>query len=279
MKVVAVTGGAGGIGRAIATAFADAGFSVAIGDLDEAAASNVAAEIASKKSGETSIIGMHLDVTKRGSYEQFFEKVESNLGKITHIVLSAGVMWVGPFDEESDQALEMQLGVNLVGVINGIKTGASRITAKGRIITIASAASFIAPPGEATYAATKHGVLGYLKAAREELRGKKGRSKIGITAIMPGVVDTKLAAGTASGAAKLLTPDEVAKVVLREATRKRPKFEVTIPGFIGPLNRFVSILPASIRDFMFRQMVPNQVKNKDSDARSAYESVFNSKGN
>lgn len=262
--VAAITGAAGGIGQAIAKAFYDAGFAVAIGDLDEAAAKATAEQLGPRA------VGLPLDVTSSESYREFYDNAIASFGQLTHIVLGAGVMWVGDFRQEPERAQNMQLAVNLGGVITGFKTGVPVLHKRGRMITIASAGSLIAPPGEATYAASKHGVLGYLKAVRAELHG----SGIGVTAIMPGVVDTKLAAGTASGAAPMLTPDEVGVAVLREGLRKKPRFEVTLPGFIGPLNRFVNILPRPARDMMLRLMVPNQLQKTNTAARKDYESRF-----
>ncbi|MGO1348719.1 MAG: SDR family NAD(P)-dependent oxidoreductase, partial [Brevibacterium aurantiacum] len=168
-----------------------------------------------------------------------------------------------------DSAARAQIEVNLLGVINGIKAAAPAMVARGggHLITVASAGSILPTPGEATYAATKHGVLGYLKAIRAELRGKGVR----ITSIMPGVVDTALAAGTSSGAAKLLTPAEVARSVVKSALR--PRFEITVPGFIGPAVKVANLLPLAIRDRLFGAMVPNQLLARKNQ-RQDYEASF-----
>lgn len=261
-KVVAVTGGARGIGKAIAARFTAVGARVAIGDRDLAEAEDTAAEL-----------GVHafaLDVTDPVSFAGFLRAVRSELGPIDVLVNNAGIMWVGAFDEEPESAVRAQVEVNLLGVINGIKAVAPAMVARGRghLITVASAASILPTPGEASYAATKHGVLGYLKAVRAELRGRG----VQITAIMPGVVDTALGAGTSSGAAKLLSPAEVAAAVVKSAFR--PRFEVTLPGFIGPAVRVAGLLPTGLRDRLFGALVPDQVAQVRPEERRGYERSF-----
>ena len=262
-QVVAVTGGARGIGAEIARQLASAGARVAIGDRDGDAVTATAAALPGDVRGFT------LDVTDTESFGGFLTATELALGPIDVLVNNAGVMWVGPFDEESDTATQRMIDVNLGGVIRGVRLAAPAMRDRGRghIVTIASAAARLSPPGESTYAATKHGVRGYLVGVREELRG----SGIELSLIMPSVVDTELAVGTASGAAKLLQPADVARAVVRAI--QRPRFEVSIPGYVGPLTRFVDLLPQPLRDLAFRAMVPNQVTaTRGSSVRSRYES-------
>jgi NADP-dependent 3-hydroxy acid dehydrogenase YdfG len=262
-RVVAVTGGARGIGRAIAQAVADAGARVAIGDRDSDAATATAAELPG------TVHGFTLDVTDTESFREFLTAAESRWGPVDVLVNNAGVMWVGPFDEEPEAATARMLGVNLHGVIRGVRLAAPAMRARGRgqIVTIASAAARLSPPGESTYAATKHGVLGYLAGVREELRG----SGVQLSVIMPAVVDTELAVDTASGAAKRLQPSDVARAVVQVIAR--PRFEVTIPRYVGPLRRIVDLLPQPARDRALRRMVPNQVATTHGSlARTRYQS-------
>ncbi|MGH3969087.1 MAG: SDR family oxidoreductase [Mycobacterium sp.] len=262
-QVVAVTGGARGIGQEIARQLAAAGALVAIGDRD----GEVVRAAATQLPGPTQ--GFDLDVTDSASFTAFLAAVESRWGPVDVLVCNAGVMWVGPFDEEPDSATQRMLDVNLHGVIRGVRLAAPAMRARGQghIVTIASAAARLSPPGESTYAATKHGVLGYLVGVREELRG----SGVRLSVIMPGVVDTELAVGTASGAARLLQPSDVASAVVR--TIQRPRFEVTIPGYVGPLSRVAEVLPQRIRDVVLRRLVPNQVAaTQGSSVRSRYQS-------
>lgn len=245
--VIAVTGGGAGIGAAIAAQTAARGARVAIGDLDKAAADAAAAAIGGR--------GYRLDVTDEDSFTKFLADVQSDLGRIDVLVNNAGIMWVGPFDEEPPKASEAMIAVNLLGVIRGVRLAAPgmRARGKGQIVTIASAASILSPPGESTYAATKHGVLGYLTGVREELRG----SGVTLSVIMPVVVETKLAEGTTTGASKLLQPDDVALAVVDII--EQPRFTLTIPGYVGPLVALVGLAPQRVRDQILRRMVPDQV--------------------
>lgn len=262
--VVAVTGGGNGIGRQIAQLLAGAGAQVAIGDRDLDAAQRAAVKLG------PNVYPYPLDVTDAESFAQFLAAVRQRCGRLDVLVNNAGVLWVGQFDQEPDGASQRQVAVNLLGVIRGVKLAAPAMVAAGRghIVTIASAASFLAPPGQATYAATKHGVLGYLKAVREELRG----TGVQVSVIMPVVVNTEMAVGTASGGARLLQPDDVARAVLK--VLQRPRFEVTVPGYVGPLYRVVNALPHQVRDALTRRLVPDQVHHTDHSARVDYETRF-----
>ncbi len=263
-RVIAIIGGANGIGRETARLMVEAGARVAIGDYDGEAASRAAQDLGGGTTGH------QLDVSDRDSFAAFLTAVESELGPIDVLVNSAGVMWAGAFDEESETVARRQLDVNLLGVIYSVQLMAPKMRARGQghIVTIASAASLLPTPGEATYAASKHGVFGYLKAVRFELRG----SGVHLSAIMPTVVDTAMAAGTSTGAAAILQPVDVARAVVR--TIERPRFEVTVPAYVGVVNRVVNVLPSRVRDGILRRLVPDQVVAVDRQARAGYESRF-----
>lgn len=262
-RVVAVTGGARGIGKAIAAHLASGGARVAIGDRDGAAARNLAVELP----GE--VQGFDLDVTDSRSFAAFLSAVEHRWGALDVLVNNAGVMWVGPFADEPESAARRQLDVNLHGVIRGVKLAAPvmRRRGSGHIVTVASAASKVAPPGEATYAATKHAVYGYLSAVRTELRG----SGVDISVVMPGVVDTELAVGTDTGPVRRLQPEDVAHAV--GSLLERPRFELSVPRQIGLLARLAAVLPDHLRYLLLRAVVPNQLAAiTDASLRSDYES-------
>lgn len=267
-KVVAVTGAARGIGREIAHALAGAGAKVSLGDLDHEEVLQAAAQL-------PGALGLGLDVTSTASFREFLEKTELALGPIDVLVNNAGVMWVGPFDEEPEAAIHRQFEVNVHGVMRGVRlaAGPMRRRGSGHILTVASASSKLAPAGEASYAAGKHAVLGYLKAVNNELHG----SGVHLSVVMPAVVDTWLAAGTSSGPVALLSPRAVADAVLK--TVQKPRFEVTVPSWIGPLYRVVELLPERPRHAVLRTMVPDQIALANPTTRERYESALVRAGN
>ncbi|MEV4410718.1 SDR family NAD(P)-dependent oxidoreductase [Catellatospora sp. NPDC049609] len=258
---VAVTGAARGIGAAVAGRLAAAGARVVLGDLDADAVAATAARLP----GE--VLAAGLDVTERDSVEAFLELAERAYGPVDVLVNNAGVMWVGPFEAEPERAARRQFDVNVHGVRHGFHAAVPRMRARGRghIVTVASVASRISPPGEASYAATKHAVYGYAAAVRHELRG----TGVAVSLVMPSVVETELALGTSHGSVRRLRPDDVAAAV--ERVIRRPRFEVFVPGRLGPLTRLLALLPQAGRDLAYRLLVPDQVVLGDGAARAAYQ--------
>lgn len=259
-KTVYITGAAQGIGRQIAGRCAAAGAKVAVGDVDASAVRTAAAQL-------PDAVGLALDVSSTESFRQFMEQAEAALGPPDVLINNAGVLWVGSFDEEPESAITRQFDVNVGGVMRGVRLAAERMRKRGsgHIITIASAASKLAPPGEANYTAGKHAVYGYLKTVNSELRG----SGVTLSIVMPTVVETELAAGTTSGAVPPLTPADVAAPVV-DLIRK-PRFEMTVPRWVGPVADVVGLLPERPRLRLLRAMVPNQIAQADRTLRQNYE--------
>lgn len=140
-KTVYITGAAQGIGRQIAGRCAAAGAKVAVGDVDASAVRTAAAQL-------PDAVGLALDVSSTESFRQFMEQAEAALGPPDVLINNAGVLWVGSFDEEPESAITRQFDVNVGGVMRGVRLAAERMRQRGsgHIITIASAASKLAPP-------------------------------------------------------------------------------------------------------------------------------------
>ena len=209
-------------------------------------------------------VGAVVDVTSAASVASWLALVP----RVDVLVNNAGVMFVGPFDEEPLSVARRQLEVNFFGVVNGTLAVLPQMRARrsGLIVTVASLASYVTPAGESTYAASKHAVHGWMKGVRQELRG----SGVSVALVLPAVVETELAVGTSSGGGPRLTPAEVASAVA--GVIDRPRFETFVPAYAGVLVRVLALLPQRGRDLLYRRLVPNQIEAGDRAARAAYES-------
>src|SRR3954471_16709883 len=131
-KVVAITGGGRGIGRATALALAREGARVAVGDLDRESAERVAAELG----GDA--VGLPLDVTDHAGFTAFLDEVEQRLGPLDVLVNNAGIMPVTPLVEESPDSISRQLEINLHAVIHGTQEAMRRMVPRnsGHIVQL-----------------------------------------------------------------------------------------------------------------------------------------------
>jgi NAD(P)-dependent dehydrogenase (short-subunit alcohol dehydrogenase family) len=261
-KVVAITGGARGIGKATATALVRRGCRVAIGDLDLALAEQTAAELG----GGTIAVG--LDVTERQSFASFLDEAERQLGPIDVVVNNAGIMPVTPFVEETDESIHRQVDINLHGVITGTQLAIERFSPRrsGHIVNIASQAGKGGVPGIATYSATKHGVVGLSEAVRWELRG----SGIEVSCVMPTVVNTELTSGVGQRWVRPVEASDVADAIIDAL--EVPRFDVWIPRENGAFFKLVSLLPRRTREAIGRLMKLDKLMTEvDHGARHAYE--------
>jgi NADP-dependent 3-hydroxy acid dehydrogenase YdfG len=262
-KVVAITGGARGIGKATARALVLKGAKVAIGDLDRELAEQTAAELG----GET--LALELDVTRRDSFEGFLDQVEERLGSLDVIINNAGIMPLGRFAEEDDATAHRMVDINVHGVMYGMKLAIPRMERRnsGHIVNIASQAGKTGFPGGATYCGTKHFVVGVSEAVRAELR----ETEIEISCVMPAVVNTELGSGlTETRAIKVLEPEDVADAIV--AALERPKFDVWVPRETVAIHKVINLLPRGGREAIGRALKADKVlMDTDPKVRAAYE--------
>ncbi|WP_425326215.1 SDR family oxidoreductase [Mycobacterium kubicae] len=252
-KVVAVTGGARGIGLAIAAALHGQGAKVAIGDIDEAAVVESGSRLGLP-------VSRSLDVTNRGSFTEFLDDVENRLGHLDVLVNNAGVIAVGDAVEEADAVTERLLNVNVFGVILGTKLAAQRMLPRrqGHVINIASLGGVLPTEGIATYCATKHAVLGYTDTVRLENR----ESGVHFSSIMPTLTNTEMTAGIGHAKGfKNAEPEDVARAVVEVIAKPNPR--VIVPRTIGFTVSAQQLLPRRLREAMGRALGTGRVFTSD----------------
>jgi NADP-dependent 3-hydroxy acid dehydrogenase YdfG len=261
-KIVAITGGARGIGRASAAALIAQGARVAIGDIDAPLAERTASELGS------GTLGLPLDVTDRASFAAFLTEVETRLGPLDVLVNNAGIMPVGPFVAETDATAERMVDINLHGVIIGSKLALERFLPRGRghLVNIASVAGKGGFPGGATYCATKHAVVGLSEAIRAEVR----QTDIDISIVMPVVVNTELGSGlNRTRGIKVVEPEDVASAIV--GALQTGRVNVFVPANMEVLFRLMHLVPRSVADYITKVLKADQVLvNPDQMLRAAY---------
>src|SRR5260221_10752564 len=187
-RVAVVTGAASGLGRAMALAFADQGMHVALGDVAET--SDVFAAVEAKG---VSALSIKLDVSNAAEVEAFAATVERDLGPALLVCNNAGVSPLGAAWETSVGDWQWILGVNLWGVIHGIRSFVPRLMKRnvGHVVNTASVAGLINPPGSGAYNLTKHAVVALSETLHHDLRERN--SALGVSVLCPAYVPTGIA--------------------------------------------------------------------------------------
>lgn len=176
-----VTGGASGIGAAIAARLAAEGAEVWVGDIDRAGAERVAGEIAGH--------AVHLDVTDLDSATA----AVAAAGKLDVLVNNAGTDEFGFFTQTTPEQWQRVIAINLVGVLNCTYAAlpAMQQGGYGRIVSISSEAGRVGSKGSAVYSAAKGGVVAFMKTIARE----NGRYGVTANSIAPGPIETPLLMG------------------------------------------------------------------------------------
>jgi|APCry1669190288_1035285.scaffolds.fasta_scaffold05393_4 NAD(P)-dependent dehydrogenase (short-subunit alcohol dehydrogenase family) len=190
-KVAVVTGGASGIGLALAEGAAARGAKVVISDIREDA---LAAAEAKLKASGADVLAVRTDVAKPSEVNALADATVKHFGKVNLMFNNAGVFASGLTWEISAEEYDWVIDVNLKSVINGIRAFVPRMIAQGdecHVINTASGAGITVNPGFASYSMTKHGVVALTEALWLDLTAEK-IGNIGATVVMPGVVQSKI---------------------------------------------------------------------------------------
>lgn len=261
-RVVVITGAGRGIGLATAGRFADLGARVVIGDLDDDVAAKAAAQVGGRAEGYV------VDVADRASYAAFLARAEE-LGPVEVLVNNAGIMPLSPLVEQSDEAIDKVLDVNLRAVITGTQLAARAMTARGRgsIVNVASAVGRIGMAGGAVYSASKFGVVGFSEAMAAELAPQG----VDVSVVLPTVVATELGAGVqATRGMRPCKPEEVADAIVSVA--QRPRFETWVPAYAKGIFYSSNTLPRRARDLIGHAIgADTPLSHVDREARAEYE--------
>jgi 3-oxoacyl-[acyl-carrier protein] reductase len=211
-KVALVTGGSEGIGAAVSRRLHEAGAAVGL---------------LSRRGEDFGLgrgLGLACDVRDRQAVAAAVDQLVDRFGHLDIVVANAGVGAYGPFLELDPEQIEAMIDVNLKGTLYTAAATLPHLIAAGEgdFLSIASVAGLRALPGEAVYNASKFGQLGFTRALDHELREHGVRA----TCICPGGVRTRFAMGAGREEGdpeleRLMTPDEVAEVIVFTVTRPR----------------------------------------------------------
>jgi len=184
-KVAVITGGASGIGRGMAEAFSAAGMRLVLADVDGARAADTARALQA--------VSVRCDVANPSDVEALARRALDAFGAVHVVCNNAGVAHGGVTSWESTlEEWRWIVGVNLLGVVHGIRTFAPLLLAQaeGHIVNTASIAGLVTAAGGPLYAATKHAVVSLSESLFNELHAA-GRG-VHVSVLCPGFVDTEL---------------------------------------------------------------------------------------
>jgi NAD(P)-dependent dehydrogenase (short-subunit alcohol dehydrogenase family) len=186
-RTAVVTGGASGIGRAIALELAGAGMHVVVADIEPAPARDVAAEI---EAVGTRALAVPTDVSDFDAVQALADAAYAEFGAVHVVCNNAGVLIFGDLQDLKIEDWNWLLGVNVFGVLNGIYAFLPRMLASGEPGHIVNTASIAALSGDGIYGVSKSAILNITETLRRDLEG----TPIGVTALCPGMLNTKIVA-------------------------------------------------------------------------------------
>ncbi|MEW6002345.1 MAG: 3-oxoacyl-[acyl-carrier-protein] reductase [Nitrospirota bacterium] len=184
-QIAIITGGARGIGKAIAEGLAGKGANLVIVDINTDIADETATVL---KSLGTKVIGVKLDVSKSEEVVKVFEEIRKEFGRIDILINNAGITRDGLMIRMKEEDWDSVIDVNLKGAFLCSKEAIKDMSRQryGRIVNISSVAAFMGNPGQANYSASKAGIVGLTKTMVKEYAGRG----ITVNAVAPGFIKT-----------------------------------------------------------------------------------------
>jgi NAD(P)-dependent dehydrogenase (short-subunit alcohol dehydrogenase family) len=260
-KTAVVTGGASGLGRGMAEELLAQGMRVVIADIETDALQRTAEQIGA--------IGIRTDVSDFGSVQALAEQVRARFGTAHVVCNNAGIGSIGRIADLTIDDWRWMLGVNLWGVIHGVRAFLPMLrgnTEGGHIVNTASVGGFVTMPGLGAYAVTKYGIVALTETLAQEL--EQDGSRVGATVVCPGPIRTNIKSSSRNRPASLgrgaltdvdleqtefgararwIEPRDAAKIVVA-AVRSGELYAFTHPEQLGAVEeRLERILRAAGR--------------------------------
>jgi short-subunit dehydrogenase len=243
-KRALITGAARGIGLAIAKRLQAEQVELVLADID-AVQLREAAELLKLSLPEKQ--ARLIDVRDADAFADAVADIEHTVGPIDILINNAGIMSIGGFLEQELDSDHRQIGINLYGVIHGIRAVLPYMKQRdsGSIVNIASVAGIVGAPNAAVYSATKFGVVGLTQALHMEL----SETNIDFSYVCPSLVKTELIAGSTEPLwPKAVTAEEVADTVYKAITKRQ------VANFIPKAGRLSVLLPAILPRRVFEKI-------------------------
>lgn len=199
-KVALVTGAGRGIGRAIAERLGEDGASVIV---NYNASENLAQEAVSAivaRGGQA--LALQANISKLSEVRRLFQEAEDHLGKLDILINNAGIGYLRPTAEITEEEFDRQFALNTKGTFFALQEAARRMRDGGRIVSLSTGATIAITPGFGAYAGSKAAVEQFSLALAKEL-GPRG---ITVNTVLPGIVDT----------GNLVFPDEVIAQLIQQ---------------------------------------------------------------
>lgn len=215
-KVAAVTGAASGLGRSMALAFAAEGMDVALADVDEKGLKETASLVKGVRA-----MTLRVDVSNSDDVAAFAERTIRDLNGVHVVCNNAGVSPLGAVWENTPADWQWILGVNLWGVIHGVRAFTPHLIAQnqGHIVNTASVAGLISAPGMGAYNVTKHAVVTLSESLHHDLRSRG--SAVGVSVLCPAYVPTRITESERNRPADLPVGNKSRETREREAMLKK----------------------------------------------------------
>ncbi len=253
-KTVAITGGGGGLGRALGQEFALTGCNVALLDIDYGAA-----VVGADAIERTNALAVECDVTDFASCEKALATVADELGPVDILVNNAGLSHRSAFVETDIAVLQRIMDINFWGAVNCTKIALPKIIDnRGAIVVISSTAGFAPLLGRSGYAASKHALHGFFATLRTEVP-----KHVDVTIAAPSFIDTNLRHHTLGGdgeitahpqsrVGKMDSPEDVAERIVWGVERRK---STVIVGNVGRLTRYLhAVAPGAYERLMARSL-------------------------